>query len=98
MKMKFGITELMSARTYDCMCGCHDFIVKGKEADLDDFGSMMDFSPEEAPEYGCGDKGFEYHPASPEVLEKYEITEDEYYDICVCLEENLHMGSCGLCS
>lgn len=95
--MKFGITELMSARTYDCLCGCHDFIVKGKEAYLDDFGMMKDFSPEKADEYGCGDTGFDYHPAFPEVLEKYGITEDEYNRICEVLSKNLYVGCCSLC-
>ena len=95
--MKFGIDGLVHARTYDGMCGCHDFFIKDIKADLDDFGWMKDFAPEESPDYGCGDRGFAPASATAEVLKKYNITSDEYNKICECLVENLYVGYCGLC-
>lgn len=95
--MKFGIDGLMNARTYEMLCGCINLFVKDKDADIDDFGEMKDLNPDNAPDYGCGDRGFAPAPATPEVLEKYGITEDEYNKICECLVDNLHVGYCGLC-
>lgn len=95
--MKIEIKGLVKFTKPEMTCGCYNLHVKGKEASLYDFGEMTDFAPTDAPDYGCGDRGFAPAPETPEVLKKYDITYDEYNKICACLETNLHIGLCGLC-
>ena len=40
-----------------------------------------------------------FDPNSPakEILHKYNITEEEYYEICDELENKLHVGHCEWC-
>lgn len=47
--------------------------------------------------YGYGDMYFEPEPPTKEVLDKYGITEEEYYNICNELEYKLGIGCCGWC-
>lgn len=96
--MKYDADRLVGIVKPEWSCGCSELKVKGKDAYLDDFGEMADFDPENAPDYGCGDRGFAPVPSVPEVLEKYDLTIEEYDKICEFLADELHIGTCGLCS
>lgn len=78
-------------------CNLKVFIVNGNEAELKDFGEVYDHDEESAEPYGCGDMYFEPKSPTKEVLDKYNITEEEYYNICNELEDKLHVGGCGWC-
>lgn len=78
-------------------CYTSTFIINGSDADHKDFGEQFDRSPETAEDYACGDMQFTRIPATPEVLEKYGITEVEYNLIAGLLEEGLSFGCCGWC-
>lgn len=45
----------------------------------------------------CADMQFDPKPPTEEVLNRYNITEEEYYNICNELECKLCVGSCGWC-
>lgn len=79
-------------------CYPKTFIINDIDADEEDFGKKYDDSPETAPEYGCGNMRF--HPYEPreEILKKYNITLNEYEQICDKLEDGLSFGRCGWCA
>ena len=78
-------------------CALKIFTINGKEADSDDFGSTFDHINGEKEVYGCCNMYFEPIPPAKEVLHKYNITEEEYYEICDELENKLHVGHCEWC-
>ncbi len=80
-----------------CLCECSEFIINGVKADNSDFGDKSDENPDEAEDYGCGDMRFTSNASTPEILEKYKITQKEYDKICDELKEGLSFGSCGWC-
>lgn len=81
---------------YGCLCSTKIFRINGIEADTDDFGEKYDDDPSDAPEYGCGN--MQFHPYSPnkQVMKKYHINEQEWYEICDKLD-GLSFGYCGWC-
>ena len=83
--------------TYSCCCGASLFCINGKDADIDDFGELMDINPEEASEYGCGNMMFVIKNATQSVLDKYDITLKEYNEIAGELREQLSIGMCCMC-
>jgi len=75
------------------------FRINGIEAVYNDFGDKFDESPEESPEEGgCGDMRFERKDSTSEILEKYDIKQVEYDQVCEQLEEKLSFGECNWCS
>jgi hypothetical protein len=70
------------------------FTINGKGADQDDFGDMHDHDAESAEPYACADMHFDPKPPTKEVLDEYNLTEGEYYNICNELECKLCVGSC----
>ena len=78
-------------------CHLEVFTINGKDADKDDFGDIFDHNEEIREPYGCGDMQFDAKPPTKEVLDKYNITEEEYYNICSELRCELCVGSCGWC-
>jgi hypothetical protein len=79
-------------------CYCYvSGTVNGIDIESEDFGSKYDHDREKAPMYGCGDMRFDPSPSTPEVLNKYSITEQEYDEICQELAEGLSFGRCGWC-
>ena len=88
----------LSLRFGDYLCCTHGFNINGVNARSDDFGEQYDESPEEAEDYCCGNMVFKPRTASPDILEKYGITEQEYNEIAKKLEEGLSFGPCGWCS
>ena len=82
-------------RVFPC---CLDiFSINGKDAEQEDFGKVYDHDKESTRPYGCGNMYFEPKPPTKVVLDKYNITEEEYYNICNELENKLCVGSCGWC-
>ena len=78
-------------------CRLEVFTINGKRAEQNDFGDTYDHHYEDAEPYACADIYFDPKPLTKEVLDKYNITEEEYYNICNELECKLHVGGCGLC-
>jgi len=81
----------------DALCFTSTFKINGINADSDDFGEKYDRDTENAEDYGCGDMQFTRIEPKSEVLEKYGITEDEYFKIAEKLEGGLSFGCCGWC-
>ena len=79
-----------------CFCEA-ELIVKGKKADIEDFGDDDDINPELAPEFGCGNRFFQVWEESPEILKKYNITVEEYDEIGATLQKWLTIGCCDDC-
>lgn len=80
-------------------CSLEEFNVNDVEdSNWWDFGYTYDACPSKAPEYGCGNKCFHANKHTEEILNKYSITETEYYEICKKLEEALHFGCCAECA
>lgn len=89
--------ELVIKPYRELPCRLDIFSINGKDADQEDFGEVYDHDRENAEPYGCGDMYFEPEPPTKEVLDKYGITEEEYYNICNELEYKLGIGCCGWC-
>jgi hypothetical protein len=79
--------------SYCCVSGT----INQVNIDEDDFGGHWDHDPENAEDYCCGDMQFKSNPSTPEILEKYNISESEYAEICSDLYEGLSFGNCGWC-
>ena len=75
-------------------CCTRVFKVNGIPADIDDFGEGCTSG-----DPSCGSCHHEFNHGYPttEVLSKYGITLEEYKEVCEKLEEELYVGSCGLC-
>lgn len=100
-KHKFEVREglTISFETSHFLCGTFDFMINDEEADQADFGRMADADPSNAPEYGCGNYGFDPHYEIPKgVLDKYKIAEDDFRNIGEILETELHVGMCAMCA
>ena len=78
-------------------CVLEIFTINGKKSDSDDFGITFDHINGEKEIYGCCNMYFEPNPPAKEVLHKYNITEEEYYEICDELEDKLYVGHCECC-
>lgn len=78
-------------------CRLEVFTINEKDADQEDFGDIYDHHKEDAEPYACADMQFNSVPATKKVLDKYNITEEEYYNICKELEYKLRVGRCGWC-
>ena len=78
-------------------CRLEMFTINGKSAEQEDFGDIYDHDIESAEPYACANMYFEPKPLTKEVLDRYNIIEEEYYNICNELKEKLCVGSCGWC-
>jgi hypothetical protein len=78
-------------------CELATFEINSKRAYLDDFGFGMDENQEAAEPYACADYQWRGRVATTEVLEKYDITLEEYEKLVEELEELLSVGGCGWC-
>lgn len=82
----------------DTYCDCDvELTVKGKKADIEDFGNTRDIEEDKSPPFGCGNMFFEVYEESPEILEKYGITVEEYDEIGATLQKWLTIGCCDWC-
>lgn len=77
-------------------CALKEFSVNGIKAQECDFGRMEDTNKAEAEP--CG--GMEFIPdeePKEKVLEKYNISIEEWKEVCEYLENVLHVGKCSWC-
>lgn len=82
----------------NCVCNLKRFIIKGINADIDDFGEQYDCEEENMEDHGCGNMIFKPKKYSDEILNKYSISIDEYNKICEKLKMCLSFGKCNLCT
>lgn len=84
-------------KTYSALpCTLETFTINGKEADMEDFGECERYGG--CFERECCNKFTYYEVPQENVLEKYELTNDEYYAICQELSCDLCVNDCGWCS
>lgn len=79
-------------------CSLTSFKVKGKDAELSDFGEMKDVNKEHAEPYACKCMKFILTRIFRQnILDKYNITYAEFFEIGEALEDALFVGECGYC-
>ena len=88
----------LKVKGYNYLCTLEEFCINGIDANYDDFGVHKDISPETAGTYHCGNMKFTPKLPTQKVLDKYQITLEEYSTIANKLEDMLSFGSCGWCS
>ena len=86
-------------KVYDCLCVPDVFRINDKEAYSEDFGIQQDLNPElDDSGYGCGNMQFSSYEACSEkgmaAIKKYNLTVDEYHEVCSMLENKLSFGYC----
>jgi len=79
------------------LCYTPVFKINDIEADYTDFGEKYDRDQGNAQDYGCGDMQFTRIEPRSEVLKKYNISGQEYFEIVDKLEMGLSFGRCGEC-
>lgn len=82
---------------YGSLCSTSIFTINGLAANEFEFGKSYDANPDEAEEYGCGNRKFKRIASTEKVLTKYNISEEEYIKIAEQLEDKLSFGNCGWC-
>ncbi len=87
----------LELKIYGSLCSTQTFSINGITAKSSDFGESADEDQENAEDYACGDMKFTGTDSTPDVLEKYNITEKEYAEVTEKLEEGLSFGCCGWC-
>lgn len=90
--------EVVIKPFYALPCACKVFTINGKRADISDFGHMRDTNFSKAEPYGCGCMRFiaDSHKID-EAVKTYNITTDEFNEICNILEAKLFVGKCNWC-
>lgn len=89
--------ELIIKPFHSLPCELEVFTINGIAANSMDFGDVYDHNEEAKESYGCGDMYFESKLPTSEVLQRYNITVDEYNAVCTELEKKLYVGKCGWC-
>lgn len=77
-------------------CELEKFTINGKAANSRDFGDIFDHNKKRK-SYGCNDMRFESKLPTSEVLQRYNITANEYITICMELRNKLYVGKCVWC-
>lgn len=87
-------------KTYKALpCQTEVFKINGINASIEDFGDNSDNDPENAEVYGCGYHKFTGNiEVKSEILEKYKITKEEYFEVINKLENVLDVGPCYWCT
>lgn len=79
-------------------CRLKTFAINDIQANQDDFGHMDDTLSWMAEPYSCERMCFHAdNSKASECMKKYNITLDEFFEICSMLDEKLFIGSCGWC-
>lgn len=81
--------ELVIKPFHALPCCLEIFTINKKSAEQDDFGDMYDHYIESAEPYACADMYFESKSPTKEVLDKYNITEEEYQEV-ISLDKRLN--------
>lgn len=82
---------------YSSLCETSSFTINGIDARHEDFGEKYDRNQEDAEDYACGNMQFIGNKPTIEILSKYKITEEEYQEIVLKLEDGLSFGRCSWC-
>lgn len=80
----------------DQPCMLLTFTINGKDADMDEFGYSNTYGDMDA--YRCCTIFIPYEIPDHNLLKKYEISKDEYREICEKLRDKLRVTDCGWCS
>ena len=86
----------LEAEMYKALCALRVFKINDIEADINDFGEQKDLGCKDQNEYECGNMKFIPFEPTLSVMEKYDINEAEYYEVCAKLDW-LSFGCCDLC-
>lgn len=84
-------------KVYGSLCATSVFKINGIDASSSDFGDQEDQNREEAEDYACGNMKFTRSIPTQKVLEKYNITKEQFNLIADELEQKLSFGRCGWC-
>lgn len=87
----------LEIKVYSALCSLKTFVINGIDADENDFVNKYDHSPETAEDYACGDMQADIIDSTNEILEKYNINQEEYEDIAEKVSELVSFGCCGWC-
>ena len=96
--------NLKSGKTikYKDICSCHlMFTIDNMQASDSYFGEGYDDSPESAPDYGCGNRKWKVHDDYEKIqatLKKYNISKEDFNEICEFLIIKLSVGCCSYCA
>ena len=85
------------AKVFECLCSTDKFVINGKDADSDDFVHQENVGDTLECGYGCTDMKAVPIMPTQKVMDKYNITLDEYTVIANDLETKLSLGECGWC-
>jgi predicted metal-binding transcription factor (methanogenesis marker protein 9) len=78
-------------------CDVRSLKINDVEASYHDFIELQDHDKTNAPQYGCGDMKATPIQSTPEVLKRYNITQEEYDEITKKLCAKLKIGYCSKC-
>lgn len=87
----------LELKIYGQSCETEVFRINGIVADYEDFGDKQDIDRMNAHDYCCANMRFISHEPTEEILNKYDITADEYTEVCNKLKDGLSFGRCDLC-
>lgn len=76
---------------------CVTWNINWVSIDSNDFWDQYDDDIDNAEPYWCWNMIFKWREAIESILNKYNITKDEYLDIVSELENKLSFGCCSLC-
>ncbi len=98
MHSKGGL-EVQIIRSDTEACMVDKLIINQKEANIFEFGTMMDLNPEIAPPCGCGNRQFvpKSDMCSNAILNRYNITKEQAEKLKEILEKELNFGFCRRC-
>ena len=88
----------LELKIYGALCATSVFTINGVDADYEDFGNKYDRNADNAEDYSCGNMQFTGKQSTTEILSKYKITDREYREVVLKLEDGLSFGCCGWCS
>lgn len=89
--------ELVIEILKGCPCQLKTFLINGVQGYQHDFGYSWDDGESAYPYYFCKNRHFKPIKPSDRVLNRYNITKEEYNTICQELTRKLHVGSCARC-
>lgn len=87
----------LEIEVFGALCSLSLFEVNGIDAEEEDFVDKYDHAPEGAEEYGCGNMKADVIKVTDEILDKYRISSEEYYEIAEQVAEKVSFGHCGWC-
>ena len=79
-------------------CSLKVFTINGQDANVSDFVDTIDDDSANAPQWGCGNRCFHANlKLALKTMKTYNLTLEQFIEICEKLEDVLHVGSCGWC-